>query len=106
METLVKNNVNVQTLKSDIKVLVEKQKIYRNQRKTVYIVGDRTINPSEATELHRSNGEKLRIMYAVYGLLRGKSYSQVENNHPEEGHPLNKYQYDIDKLMKVYEAKE
>jgi hypothetical protein len=40
METLVKNNVNVQTLKSDIKVLVEKQKIYRNQRKTVHIVGE------------------------------------------------------------------
>jgi hypothetical protein len=45
-------------------------------------------------------------MCAVYGLLGGKSYSQVENNHPEEGHPLNKFQYEIDKLMKVYEAKE
>ena len=106
METLVKNNVNVQTLKSDIKVLVEKQKIYRNQRKTVNIVGDRTMEAWDACNQHYHNREKLRILYAVYGLLRGKSFSQVESNHSEENHPLNKHQYEIDKLMKVYEVKE
>jgi len=42
METTVKTTqkIDVLKLKSDIKELVEKQKFYRNQRKTKHIVGE------------------------------------------------------------------
>lgn len=64
------------------------------------------MSAKDAEEKHRSNREKLRIMYAVYGLMRGKSFSQIENHYPEDNHPLKKYQYQIDKLMKLYEVQE
>ena len=38
-------------------------------------------------------------MYAAYGLMRGKSFSQTENKYPEEEHPLNNYKRDIDKIL-------
>mgnify|MGYP001301514421 FL=1 len=104
METIVK--INIAEMKDGIKKAAETQKFYRNQRKTVHIKGDRLMSASDATYEHRRNGEKLRIMYAAYGLARGKSFSQIENSHPEENHPLNKYQYQIDKLLKQYEMKD
>ena len=104
METMVK--MNIEKMKNDIKESAEKQKFYRNQRKTVHIVGERKMTTSDATYEHQWNGHKLRIMYAAYGLARGKSFSQIENAHPEENHPLMKYQYDIDKLLKQYETQD
>lgn len=111
METLVNNTTeqfvakfNYAKIKADIKVMAEKQKYYRNQRKTVFLVGERTMSPTDATYEHARNSDELRIMYAAYGLMRGKSYSQTENNHAEENHPLyeHHYQYHIDKLMIKY----
>ena len=104
METIVK--INTDKLKAEIKERAEKQKVYRNQRKTVHIKGDRLMPASEATYEHQKNGHKLRIMYAAYGIARGKSFSQIENCHPEENHPLQKYQYDIDKLLKLCEIQD
>lgn len=52
---------------------------------------------------HHCNREDLRIMYAAYGLARGKKFSQVENHYPEENHPLNGYQRSIDRILKDYE---
>ena len=104
METLVK--INTKKMKEDIKMMAEKQKVYRNQRKTVHIKGDRLMSASDATYEHQRNGHKLRIMYAAYGIARGKSFSQIENSHPEENHPLQKYQYDIDKLLNQYEIQD
>jgi len=101
METLVK--INTKKMKEVIKVMAEEQKFYKSQRKTEHIVGERKIPASEATWKHTANRMKLRIMYAAYGIVRGKSFSQIENHYPEENHPLKNYQYDIDKLLKEYE---
>ena len=103
METTVVKTINVEKMKADIKLIAEEQKFLRNQRKAVHIVGERKMDRLDAEEKHRSNREKLRIMYAVYGLMRGKSFSQIENHYPEDNHPLKKYQYKIDKLMMAYE---
>ena len=58
--------------KNDIKELVEKQKHYRNQSRTVRLVGPRTMDPRAAAIAHRDNGLVLFIMYVAYGELRGK----------------------------------
>ena len=86
METIEKVNVN--KLKIELIDLSNVQRILKNQRKTKKLVGERLMEPWEATCKHEVNREKLRLMYAAYGLLRGKSFSQTENKHPEEGHPL------------------
>jgi len=99
METIEKIKVNV--LKNDIKKLVEEQKILKNQRKTERLVGERTMDFRLAAYKHRSNREKLRLMYAAYGLMRGKKFSQIENHFPEENHPLIKY---LDKISKIIET--
>lgn len=104
METLVK--INIAEMKDGIKKAAEIQKFYKNQRKTVHIKGDRLMEAKEATYQHQRNREKLRIMYAAYGIARGKSFSQIEKYHSEEDHPLKKYQYEIDKLLKQYEIKD
>ena len=101
METLVK--INTKKMKEDIKVMAEEQKLLKNQRKTKNIIGERKIPAWEATSKHAINRMKLRIMYAAYGLTRGKSFSQIENHRPEENHPLKYYQFDIDRLIKKYE---
>jgi len=101
METIVKYNVS--KIKNNIKVAVGEQKFYKNQRKTENLVGERKMSPSDATWKHHTNREGLRLMYAVYGLARGKSFSQVENKYPEDSHPLKHYQTGIDKMLKGYE---
>lgn len=94
---------NINRFKTDIKLLAEQQKSLRNQRKAVHLVGERTMNPNEASNLHLSNGNKLRIMYAAYGLMRGKSFSQTESHYAgAEKHPLEDYRFEIDKLIQKY----
>ncbi len=100
METIVK--YDVKKMKEDIKVKVEEQRFYIDQRKTVNRKGEYKISPSEAQWKHRANRHTLRIMYAAYGLARGKSFQQIENNHKEEVHPLEKYREQIIKLADSY----
>lgn len=103
METMeIVKRIDVKQIKSDIKAIAEEQKFLRNQRKTVHIVGERKISASDAEAQHRSNRERLREMYAAYGLMRGKKFSEIENHYPEEGHPLNLIKYRIDKLVEQY----
>jgi len=106
METIEK--INIKEIKSDIKAKVEEQKFYKNQRKTVHKDCSRKegdpadIEPWVATMKHQENREYLRILYAVYGVARGKSYSYVENHYPEDEHPLHQYQWKIDQILKKY----
>ena len=100
METIEK--VNVRKIKEDIKEMSTEQRLLKNQRKTVHIKGDRTMEPWEATYKHEINREKLRLMFAAYGLMKGKPFSVTENNHPEEGHPLNEFKNEIDKIKEEY----
>jgi len=103
METLV---INKTKLVADIKEKSERQRFLKNQRKTVHIVGERKMPAWEATYKHADNKFELRAMYAVYGLSKGKTFSQIENTHPEENHPLNQIQWKIDKLIDKYQIVE
>jgi len=89
----------MRTLKNEIKQLSEDQLYLKDQRKSKNINGTRKLQPWEAEMLHKSNREKLRIMFAAYGLMRGKSFSQTESFYPEENHPLNQFKSQIDKII-------
>jgi hypothetical protein len=108
METTVViiTKINIGKMKADIKEMAEKQKFYKNQRKTEKLVGVRKISAHEATWRHQLNRNTLRIMYAAYGLAKGKSFSRIESHYPEENHPLNELRYEIDKMMNEYKAKD
>lgn len=94
---------NTKKMKADIKEMVKKQKFYKNQRRTEKLVGERKLSPSDATYKHKTNREDLRIMYAGYGIARGKTFSQIENRYPEDGHPLNYHKRTIDRILEGYE---
>jgi hypothetical protein len=97
--------VNVKSMKEAIKNMASYQKFLKNQRKTVNLVGERVIEPYEATCKHADHREQLRLMYAAYGLARGKSFSQIENNHKEGEHPLDQFADRINKYIRMYEMK-
>jgi hypothetical protein len=100
METIVK--FDYKKMKEDIKTKAEEQKFLKNQRKTVKIVDERTMPAKDATYRHQVNREDLRVMYAAYGIARGKSFSQIENHFQEADHPLQKYQKTIDRILEKY----
>ena len=109
METIIekteeRQRIDITKFKANIKELAALQRSLKNQRKTVNIDASQevTMGPGEATWKHQANREKLRLMYAAYGLMRGKSFSQTENKYPEEGHPLNEYKLRIGKIMSSY----
>jgi hypothetical protein len=109
METLEKtlvDKVAINSLKNDIFNTVQEQKLLKNQRKTVNLKGERLIEPSEAVWRVYINSLKLRVMYAAYGLMRGKDFSYTENHYPEETHPLNNYLNSINKCIEVHMKKE
>ena len=100
METIEK--FNYAKMKEDIKTKAKEQLFLKNQRKDVHMVGERVITAKDAQYKHFCNREDLRVMYAAYGLARGKSFSQTENHFPEAEHPLQKYQKSIDRLLEKY----
>jgi hypothetical protein len=110
METIEK--IDIKKIKKDIKAKAELQKWYKNQRKTVHKNCERKpgdpedIQPWVATMKHSQNREELRVLYALYGKLRGKPFSYVENKYPEEDHPLKQYQLAINRLYESYIIKE
>jgi hypothetical protein len=105
METIKKYNIKL--LKEDIKKLAELQRFYKIQRKFHLGHGvKRELEEWEAQSKHSINRIKLRITYAAYGLMRGKKFSVIENNHSEEGHPLYKLYPSIKKIMNDYLIKE
>lgn len=92
----------METLKNEIKKLAEVQKELKNQRKTEHLVGDRTMEPWVASFKHFTNRHTLRLMYAAYGVMKGKSYSQIENHFDEETHPLKQYESKINSIIEKY----
>ena len=88
--------------KDYIKVLANGQKDLKNQRKTEKLVGDRYMSPSDAAYSHQANREKLRVLYAAYGILKGKKYSEIENRYPDENHPLQQYERSIERVLKEH----
>lgn len=102
METIEK--IDIAKMKADIKTMVENQKIYKNQRRTEKLIGNRLMPVWEANQKHQYNREDLRTMYAAYGQARGRSFSVTENHYPEEGHPLteNPFPLRIERILKKY----
>jgi len=85
------------TLRQAIKEVATSQKDLKNQRKSVKIVGERTMSESQAAYYHGLNRVKLRVMYMALGLLRGKEQSQIELN-PKE--PIN--MFSLNKLIEKH----
>lgn len=108
METIEK--IDIKKMKEDIKAKAEEQKFLRNQRKTVKIVGERKMPAKDAQYKHMANREDLRILYAAYGVARGKSFQQIENitkwekQSHDETHPLQRYQKSIDRILEKYKV--
>jgi hypothetical protein len=103
METIEKISINI--LKNELIDLSNVQRILKNQRRTVKLIGERIKEPWEAAYEHSRNREKLRILYAAYGLMKGKTFSQIENKFPEENHPLNEFKFEINDLILNYQIR-
>ena len=112
-------NQKIQDLKNVIKEKVNYQRELKRHRKTEKFEGERMkvvqkvweydrvagregyvekeveCTPQIAFELHVQNRFELRMMYAAYGYLRGKTVLQIENSDggdeelTETNHPLN-----------------
>ena len=103
MEQNIKNAIK--SMREKIAALEKVQKNTKEQRKTVNFHGERTMPTWKATMLVPEQREQLRIMYAAYGLLRGKKFSQIENNSKplDDGkHPLTLYLSEINKFLEKY----
>jgi hypothetical protein len=96
----------IANLKNDIAILAEKQGKAKPQRKTVHFTGERTMSPGEATDFVNDNRYELRMMYAAYGLLRGKRFEYTERNDKEfleKGrHSLEGCMYGINRVLNNY----
>lgn len=114
METIIEEkkierievNPGITQLKEDIKNMVNDQKELKNQRRTERLKGERIMPRYEAAWKHENNRNALRLRYAAYGLMRGKTFSVTENKYPEENHPLCEFQDKIDGLVKYYMTQE
>lgn len=110
METTVEKAMII-ALKNDIKKAVEEQKYLKKVRKEAKLTYDQSnarpiwtpMHPSIAQSKAYFNGRTLRIKYAAYGLMREKTFSQIENHYPEENHPLNhQFKNEIAKIKEKY----
>ena len=72
------------TLKELIKEKSALQIEYKNQRKTVNLVGERTVHPSDASVLHGYNRSDLFHMYLAYAMLRGQDPAKCVMSWNEE----------------------
>ena len=91
------------TLKQKIKELSVKQVELKNQRKTVNLVGERTVAPYQAAYQHSDNRLELRRLFIAYGLLRGKTIEQIEPTTKNPIYAPGLYSKDvIDKMVAQY----
>lgn len=112
-------NEKIKEFRQEIAKLEKEQKMYKPQRKTVKFNGERTIEPYDAVEVVKANKLQLRMMYAAYGLMRGKTFDQIESGvkHLRYGdyyrgtwvskeldgkHPLCLYLYKINEWLEKY----
>lgn len=70
----------IKQFRNEIAELEKLQREYKNNRKTVNLKGVRKYPVWEAQNLVRGTSEELRVMYAAYGLLRGRKFSEIESN--------------------------
>ena len=104
METTIVEvkRIDLSPLKNQIKELAVNQRSLKNQRKTVKFVGVRTMEPEHAAYKVFKNKEELRIMYAAYGILRGKDFSQIENGKTLDDVPIWRFKEKVNDLVNKY----
>ncbi len=73
----------MENLKNKIKVIAEEQIVLKNQRKTVKLQGERTMEPWQAFYKHQSNRSELRKLYMEYGILKGKKPEEIDSKYKE-----------------------
>lgn len=73
-------------IKSDLKKMAEEQRMLRNQRKTVRLSGERTMDPWKAAWAHKINRRTIFYTLLVYGQMRGKAFEQICPNY--KGGPI------------------
>lgn len=73
-------NAKVKEFRQEIAKLEKEQRELKPQRKTVNGRPENaTVNPYTAAERVRNNKYDLRVMYAAYGLMRGRKFNEIEN---------------------------
>lgn len=95
----------IKQLRQEIAALEQEQIAMKAQRKTVNLKVERTVNPYDAADKVRNNRPKLRVMYAAYGVLRGKTFEQIESSYDRENndiHPLYGYGREINEILNKY----
>ena len=108
-ETTTTVKINTRPVKDLIKTYVDKQKLYKKATKAVSvgIVNGKPVwdpmHPSEAQSKAYWNGLELRLLYAAYSLLRGKSLKSVEFNY-DENDPNNFLNQRKGKIEKTLEG--
>lgn len=85
------------TIKNQIKVLSEEQRVLKNQRKTIHLHGERIMDPWQAFFTHQANRSKLRELYFAYGLIKGRPLEVVQSQFKVYINMDN-----VNKLVEVY----
>lgn len=88
-------------LKNDIKTLVVEQKENRRNRKTVHLIGERTIDANSASGRHGSLRFSLHYHYIAYAIVCGKTPEWIVQ-HVDKNYPDINTTY-LNKLLKKYE---
>ena len=65
--------------KEDLKRRAANQRELKNQRKTVRLKGERTVNPYDAAEQARRNKRDLDTLYVIYYILKHRTEVTAEN---------------------------
>lgn len=65
--------------KENLKREAENQRELKNQRRTVRIVGERTVNPDDAAEQARCKKYELDKLYVIYYILKHRTEVTSEN---------------------------
>lgn len=114
METTEKTytKLNLKPVKASIKAEVDKQKMLKDARKNAtYTVEDNgrkivwnPMHPSEAQSRAHFKSQDLRLLYAAYALLRGKTLKDAEYNYDENdpNHFLNCNKLKIGKILEAF----
>ena len=70
-----------QAIREAAKTLAAKQPVLKNQRKSVHIKGERTMDRWEAVCAHSNNRYLLNQLYAAQSFLRGRDLQTIHLQH-------------------------
>lgn len=90
------------TIKEKIKVLSQEQRVLKNQRKTIHLQGERTMEPWQAFYRHQANRSELRKLYFAYGIIKGRDLEvlKLENKCYINMDEVNKLVEEYEKIIR------